>query len=128
VASILVVEDHRDSAEFLITALRRVGHTVAHAPDGREALDAVTLHPPDLIVLDLRLPALDGISLLQVLRSYMRWRDIPVIVVSAGTDVELTRVTQLGARRVFRKAGFQITDFLAAVDDALASPSNHRGA
>jgi CheY-like chemotaxis protein len=119
VAHILVVEDHKDSADVLITALRKAGHTFEHVLDGRAALDAMSAHTPDLVVLDLRLPTFDGIAFLQVMRSYLRWREIPVIVVSAGTEMELDRVTQLGARRIFRKARFDLKDFMAAVEELL---------
>jgi CheY-like chemotaxis protein len=124
VAHILVVEDHQDSADVLITALGKAGHTVEHVMDGRVALDVMSAHTPDLVVLDLRLPTFDGISFLQVMRSYLRWREIPVVVVSAGTQMESDRVLQLGAKRFFRKAHFDLKDFLAAVEE-LVGPGSH---
>jgi len=85
--------------------------------DGRVALDVMSAHTPNLVVLDLRLPTFDGISFLQVMRSYLRWREIPVIVVSAGTEMESDRVLQMGAKRFFRKAHFDLKEFVAAVDE-----------
>ena len=117
----LVVEDHKDSADVLIRALGKAGHTVEHAVDGRAALDVMSARTPDLVVLDLRLPEFDGIGFIQVMRSYLRWGKIPVIVVSAGTQMEMDRVMQLGAKRFFRKANFDLRDFVAAVEE-LAGP------
>jgi hypothetical protein len=53
------------------------------------------------------------------MRSYRRWRDIPVIVVSAATDPELDSAAALGVRRIFAKAHFKLNDFLAAVRELL---------
>jgi CheY-like chemotaxis protein len=121
-SQILVVEDHEDSATLLLTALAKAGHQVAHVIHGQDALDSLSKQPPDLIVLDLRLPTFDGIAFLKVMRSYRRWRDIPVIVVSAATEPELESASSLGVRRIFAKAHFKLSEFMTAVRDALELP------
>jgi len=126
-AKILVVEDHADSADVLIIALKKAGHSVLHALDGRRALDDLIDLPIDLIVLDLRMAGFDGIAFLRVLRSYLRWQALPVIVVSAATDVEMERAEQFGVAHVFRKANFQVDTFLTAVQDALQPRDPHHG-
>jgi DNA-binding response OmpR family regulator len=62
---ILVVEDERQLARHIVQALTRNGHNASAVHDGAEALEAALDHPPDLIVLDLNLPGLDGLSVLR---------------------------------------------------------------
>jgi DNA-binding response OmpR family regulator len=64
---ILVVEDERQLARHIVQALTRNGHNAAACHDGAEALEAAIDHPPDLIVLDLNLPGLDGLAVLAAL-------------------------------------------------------------
>src|SRR5262249_50322637 len=112
-----------DSAEMLMTSLVRAGHEVGHLTNGREALDSLFVRAPDLIVLDLRLPVFDGHAFLEVLRSYLRFANLPVIVVSAGSDAELARALRLGAQRVIPKARFELHRFLAIVRELLPPDS-----
>jgi DNA-binding response OmpR family regulator len=65
---ILVVEDEKQLARHIVQALTRHGHNASGVHDGAEALEAAIDHPPDLIVLDLNLPGLDGLSVLAALR------------------------------------------------------------
>jgi two-component system response regulator ResD len=65
---ILVVDDDATLAEVVIGYLERAGHEARHVSDGREALDAVAADPPDLIVLDLMLPEIDGIEVCRQVR------------------------------------------------------------
>lgn len=83
VATILVVEDDDDTADLLVQALRKSGYGVLRAPNGREAVDALILGGVDLLITDLRMPQMDGVTLLGVVRSYLRFHSLPVIVVSA---------------------------------------------
>ena len=63
-ADVLVVDDDRTVAEVVSTYLRRAGHHVRHAADGYEAVAAAEARLPDLVVLDLMLPGIDGIEVL----------------------------------------------------------------
>jgi DNA-binding response OmpR family regulator len=80
---ILVVDDEAGIRELVGTYLRREGFDVDDAADGDEALDRVSRLRPDLMVLDLRLPTVDGFD---VLREVRRSHDFPVIVLSARTE------------------------------------------
>jgi CheY-like chemotaxis protein len=80
---ILLVEDHDDSREVMVSALQRAGYAVREAPDGRAALDVLDAQRPDLLVLDLMLPDFTGWELLRIVRASEDLRSIPVIVVSA---------------------------------------------
>jgi len=68
------------------TFLLGAGHTVAGVPNGREALAAILADLPDVILLDLLMPEMDGPSFLEVVRSYLRIRSLPVVVLTGLTD------------------------------------------
>ena len=96
--SVLLVDDEDQLRRVMQDLLEREGYTVAEARDGVQALDQVDRHAPDIIVLDLNLPGLDGYSVLQQLRSRPATRDIPVIVLTAkGDEDNEVRVFELGA-------------------------------
>jgi len=116
-AYVLVVDDEGDSREFVAKLLERRGHRVRCAENGRKALKELLNGQPELLVLDIRMPELDGIGLLEVLRSYLRWHDLPVIVLSAhGSDAEIQRAKDLGVSQVFHKANFNLADLATAVE------------
>jgi CheY-like chemotaxis protein len=117
-ARILVVEDDPDARDMMSRALSKAGHNVEAASNGRDALAAISRDKSQLIVLDVRMPVMDGVTFMQVLRSYLRWHDLPVIVVTAITDsTELERVMKYDVAEVFEKANFQLTDFLTRVNE-----------
>ena len=77
---ILVVEDEKSISRFISTILNTNGYEAMQARSGQEALSMITSHCPDLIILDLGLPDMDGMDILRQLRS---WTSLPVVVVSA---------------------------------------------
>jgi len=84
---ILVVEDDDAIRHLLADALQDAGFAVATAMDGIDALDQIDQHPPDAILLDLMMPAMDGWSFLQNLRSAPSTEEIPVGILSAAPMV-----------------------------------------
>jgi CheY-like chemotaxis protein len=95
---VLLVDDEDDLRRVMRDLLEREGYTVQEARDGVQALDQVDRHAPDIIVLDLNLPGLDGYSVLSQLRSRNATRNIPVIVLTAkGDEDNEVRVFELGA-------------------------------
>ena len=82
---ILVVEDDQEIAEVLRRTLRQEGHEVRSAGDGEEALSAAAEFMPDLVILDLGLPKLDGVEVLRRLRAD---DDVPVLILTARTDLD----------------------------------------
>ena len=83
-AAVLVVDDDPTVREVVITYLTKAGHTVTSAADGHEALASVAQSPPELVVLDLMLPGVDG---LEVCRRLRESSDIPVIMLTAKGTV-----------------------------------------
>ena len=97
-ATVLLVDDEDQLRKVMRDLLERDGYSVAEARDGVQALDEVDRHAPDVIVLDLNLPGLDGYTVLSKLRSREATRDIPVIVLTAkGDEDNEVRVFELGA-------------------------------
>jgi DNA-binding response OmpR family regulator len=82
---ILVVEDNTDLRRMFKTALSLAGFDVDEAGDGIEALQIIELRPPDLVVLDLMLRALDGLSVQQELAARSATAHIPVVIVTGST-------------------------------------------
>jgi DNA-binding response OmpR family regulator len=96
VSSILLIEDNRDFAATLRANLEREGYDVSVAPNGVEGLELAKESEPDLIILDLMLPAMNGFTVLQRLRD--EGRDAPVLIMTAlGTEEEKLRGFGLGA-------------------------------
>jgi CheY-like chemotaxis protein len=117
---VLVVEDDADTREALARALQRRGYQTASSENGHTALAEMSRDRPDLIVLDLRMPVMDGMTFLQVIRGYLRWRDLPVIVVTAVADaIERESVLRAGALRVFQKANYNVGELVSCVDQIL---------
>jgi type II secretory ATPase GspE/PulE/Tfp pilus assembly ATPase PilB-like protein/CheY-like chemotaxis protein len=96
--TVLLVEDEDGLRKVVRDLLEREGFRVAEAPDGVQALDQVDRVAPDIVVLDLNLPGLDGYSVLQQLRSRPATMRLPVLVLTAkGDEDNEVRVFELGA-------------------------------
>jgi two-component system C4-dicarboxylate transport response regulator DctD len=138
VAKILVVDDDADGREALVTYLTKGGHSALGAASGREALDALekmTGEVPDLVLLDIRMPGMDGFAVLKVLRSYLRWASVPVAILTAyPEDPRLWYMREHGVERIFAKTRTDLAHVLAWVDQRTArqrhpdQPSSHAGA
>ena len=95
---VLLVEDEEQLRRVMKDLLEREGYTVAEARDGVQALDQVDRLAPDVIILDLNLPGIDGYNVLTQLRSRPATRAIPVVVLTAkGDEDNEVRVFELGA-------------------------------
>jgi CheY-like chemotaxis protein len=81
--TILLVEDYPETRTMLRQWLERKGYRLVEAADGQEALDLAPLAHPDLILMDLRLPEMNGIAATRRLREHPDLRDVPVVALSA---------------------------------------------
>jgi CheY-like chemotaxis protein len=117
---ILLVDDEDSLRKVLKDLLEREGYEVAEARDGVQALDQVDRVGPDVIVLDLNLPGLDGYGVLAQLRSRPATADIPVVVLTAKGDEENeVRVFELGANDFLQKP-FRARALAARLEAVLA--------
>ena len=81
--TILSVDDERDVTDLVSFHLTRAGFSVLTAASGREALDLIAIRNPDLIILDLMLPDIDGFGICEILRRHVATATIPIIILSA---------------------------------------------
>ncbi len=107
---VLVVEDDRDVRDCLLTALRTEGYSVDAAVDGVDALHAVRDRRPDVVVLDLMMPVMDGRSFLAAHRADPATASIPVIVTTAAPQLRVDGVA------AFIPKPFDLDVLLGAVD------------
>lgn len=97
-ASIMVVEDDQDIRELVSYNLGKEGYTVVSAESGEQALKLIESANPDLIVLDIMLPGMDGIEVLRSLKQGSRYAQIPVIMATAKSeDSDIITGLELGA-------------------------------
>jgi len=85
-ARVLVVEDDPDIAELVVRYLDKAGYSTTRVSSGRDALDSVRTKPPDLMVLDLMLPHIDGLEVCRLLRANDKTAVIPIIMLTARAD------------------------------------------
>jgi two-component system response regulator BaeR len=113
---ILIVERDRTVRELQLFFLNRAGFTVEFADDGRCALDRVRRDPPALLITEILIPKLDGLTLCRLVRSDAALADVPVIVFSILAAA--ARATDAGAAAFLRKPLVEST-FLAAINGVL---------
>jgi two-component system, cell cycle response regulator DivK len=118
-ASILLVEDASDIRYLVELLLQSVGHAVVSVNDGVRAVERVEQEPPDLIVMDLALPQLDGWEATLQLKARDSTRHIPVLAFTAHVlPDEIERALAVGCGAVIAKP-FDITSFLDTIDRLL---------
>jgi class 3 adenylate cyclase len=102
--SILVVDDDRVNRALLARSLERLGHRVTTAADGAEALAALRAAEPDIVLLDIVMPVLDGMTVLERMKADAALRAVPVIMISALEDFDsVIRCIELGAEDYLQK-------------------------
>ncbi len=112
---VLLAEDEPNIVESLTFLLERAGFEVAVETDGRQALDAALGHVPDVLILDVMLPELDGYEVLRQLRSDPRTGKLPVIMLTAkGQREDRETALQCGADLFITKP-FANAEIIAAV-------------
>jgi two-component system KDP operon response regulator KdpE len=117
---VLVVDDEPAIRRTLTAGLQARGYEVRTAPSGERALAAVATDPPDVVILDLGLPDLDGIEVTRRLRA---WTEVPIIVLSAeGSDHRKVLALDEGANDYVTKP-FSMPELLARVRVALRHPA-----
>jgi chemosensory pili system protein ChpA (sensor histidine kinase/response regulator) len=118
-AEILLVDDTPAAIEPVARYLAKSGHAVKCVANGREALAQVMDHLPDVIVLDLMMPEMDGSSFLEVVRSYLRLKSLPVVVLTGLADDPLIdRARALRPNSVLAKDKASLDEIRQAVERA----------
>lgn len=121
--TILVVDDVAICREPLAEALRHHGYNVVCAADGHGALSQLRRARPDLVLLDVTMPDLDGIGVLRAMRRDVASRDIPVILLTDVNDKDrVLCARELGAQGYMLKSGFDLNAMLARIDHLIGQP------
>ena len=118
---VLVVDDDYEIRIAMVMRLQFAGYAVLSAEDGQDALDKISLHKPDAIVMDLRMPRRDGLSALISLKTRSETTHIPVVMVSASV-VDKRKALEAGAR-FFVSKPYNSCDLLAAIEVSLIEVS-----
>ncbi len=115
---ILIVEDDADFQDIYALYLQGESYQVLRADNGREGLAVLERETPDLIILDLIMPVMDGEEFYVKLREQERWRNIPVIVASVNEKVP-PKVAESGVVAGFLKKPFTMDDLVKKVHNCL---------
>lgn len=123
-STVLVVDDEVGARRALMRVLGMKGYDAVGVADGLEALRALEERRPDLVLLDVMMPGLGGLELLEILQGDPRWKALPVVMMTALSDTHtVNRAHQLGAKAYLVKATFSIAEMLEHVDRYTAGPA-----
>lgn len=118
-AKLVLADDDDDLRHIYASALRAVGHTVSEAVDGPSALETVRTHRPDLVLLDIWMPGLNGFEVLDALRHDPAGARLVIVVLSNLADAEARLAAFASGASVYLVKGLPLTDLLSRVDTAL---------
>ncbi len=116
---ILIVDDDRQISKGVSMRLRAVGYDTSVANDGAEGVDAANEHPPDAIIMDVRMPVMDGLTAMKELKRNPKTNGIPIVVLSASVVDEDAAFD--GGARFFLRKPFVSTNLVEAVNSATAT-------
>ena len=117
---ILIVEDTPIIREPMARLLTGEGFTVTSAANGLDAIASLVASPVDLVLLDVLMPKMNGVTFLETFRADPRWSDVPVIAVTGVLDSTwLLRLRELDVRTVIQKGRFDLDELLAEVHRSL---------
>jgi DNA-binding response OmpR family regulator len=118
--TILFIEDEPALQKTLGDTLRQGGYNVISALDGKSGLDLAKSKKPDLILLDLILPKLNGFDVLRSLKSDISTKNIPVIILTNLENIEdVDKAVELGAKAYLVKAQYSLQEVFKKIKDAL---------
>src|SRR5687768_12285488 len=116
-ATVLIVDDHLDTCRPLARLLRHLGHNGICLGSGEEALDYLKGPLPDLMLLDIMMPGVDGMEVLRQIRCDPRTATLPVVMFSAVSDPQYrAHALAKGANDYWLKAGFDFDELKRRID------------
>ncbi|MDP4007277.1 MAG: response regulator [bacterium] len=119
---VVLVEDEQTLLNLIVRELEKKGYEVESAQDGRTGLALIQKTKPDLVLLDILLPGLDGFDILDSLTKDHILPDLPIIIISnSGQEIELERAKKLGVRDYLIKVNFNPQELMEKIADALAA-------
>lgn len=118
--TILVADDNAIFRQVMEVALKARGFAIRTATNGQETLDAIATAAPDLLILDVAMPVLDGMAVLRALRAEVRHATLPIILMTAMTERDcLDREPRLPVQACLTKSRFSLADLVKTVQSLL---------
>ncbi len=115
---ILIIEDQKDIIKLLVTRLKTAGYEVATAEDGQAGMREVPLQNPDLIITDLAMPGMPGNTIVRILKSSVKYKHIPIIMLSAFVHEKMGDGVEVAAD-VYMPKPYQAEALLAKIKELL---------
>ncbi len=120
---VLIVEDEQSMQRALKSKLAHAGYDVRAAADGEEAMAVLTSEVPHLVLLDLIMPKIDGISVLRQMKGEERLRKVPVVILTnLSSGDKVAEAMQLGTFDFLVKANYSLDDVLKKVTERIGAP------
>jgi len=116
---VLVVDDDADIAKMLKVRIEAEGYEFMGAMEWKEMLEALKIKKPDVILLDIMLPNMDGYSILREMRKHEEYADIPVIILSAKEKKKMGDLFSLEKVAFFIEKPFDIKDLMEKIKESL---------
>jgi CheY-like chemotaxis protein len=119
-ANVLIVDDDEDGCKPLVRLLQYVGHVPFFVHDGRAALSMLDQLRPDMILLDVMMPGLNGLDVLKSIRAHPMHKDLPVVVYSALNDSgTMSQAMESGAQSYLVKSKASFSDIQSCIESHL---------
>src|SRR3989338_3599955 len=126
---ILVIEDEKTLSDAIIKKLKVEGYEVDSAYDGSEGLEKMRMFKPDLVLLDILMPKVDGFQVMETVHKNAELSKIPIIIISnSGQPVEIERAIKLGVKDYLVKAEFDPGEVIDKVKNIIGGPEQANGA
>ena len=116
---ILIVDDEAPVAELLEQALRQEGYEVTRAEDGMEAMNRIQAFEPDVVIMDVMMPRLDGVQTTRLLRRNRNFRDVVIVALSARTDQPARDAMREAGANLYMRKPFTIARLVERVRELL---------
>jgi CheY-like chemotaxis protein len=117
-STVLIAEDHDDVRHLIKMMVETLGHKVVEAADGYQALEAARKHHPDLILMDIAMPVMNGVIASKLIRETRACRNTPIIAVTAYSSEYLYNADNVSFDKVLEKP-VELTDIEEVMDEFL---------
>jgi two-component system response regulator MprA len=123
---VLIVDDEKPISTLLAQTFEQDGHQVANAFDGIDCMNKMAAFRPDVVIMDIMMPKLDGVDTTRLIRRNKSYSDIIVVALSAKSDEETRRRMKEAGANLFMRKPFVIAKLLARVSRMLEIRSESR--
>lgn len=117
---VLVIDDDAQTRDLVAAFLGGAGYEVRGAEDGATGLRLAAAEPPDVVVLDVQMPGMDGYKVCQILRRGLQTRRIPIVMLTASDDPHLNREAYAAGAQACVPKPFRKEGLIAAIEAALS--------